>query len=125
MSDHSIDELKRQYEAAVSNYTQAMIRKTEAGKRYTEKAVSEKLASFAARGIVPGAKVVLVSKLWTGETRTREAGFLGVEAGYSPGSVKPVVSRLKKDGTPSKAKWQAIFDTIEPFDTIAQKAEGR
>lgn len=119
MSEHSIDELKRQYEAAVSRANQANKEKSEAAHRYTQKAIEEKLAEFAARGITPGSKVRITGEEW-GKTIFAEAGFLGVYSGY-PGHVSAIFSRLKKDGTPSKAKWSVHVEKVEPIEDGGQE----
>lgn len=120
MSEHSIGELKRQYEAAVSRANQANTEKFEAGKRYTEKAVADKLAEFAARGITPGSKVRLIVNRWDRDNTYIEAGFLGVEAGCVPGQAHAVIGKLKKDGTVSKRKWSIYFSDIESLYDPAQ-----
>lgn len=104
MSEHSLDELKRQYKEAENRAMEAHIKKLEAGERYTAKAIEEKLAEFAERGITPGTKVRIGINQWHGGKQYQEAGFLGVEAGYSPGRVETIFSHLKKDGTPGKAR---------------------
>lgn len=123
MSEHSLEELKRQYDAAVSRANQANKEKSEAAHRYTAKAIADKLAEFAARGITPGSRVRLVFDQWNGgKVYYKEAGFLGVEAGWSPGDAKPIFSRLKKDGTPSKNKWSIFsYSDVEPLDDGGQE----
>jgi hypothetical protein len=129
MTEHSIEELKRQYEAAVSRAKQSDLEKMEAGRRYTEKAIAEKLAEFADRGITPGSKVRLTFERWGGNKVYKDAGFLGVEAGHFAGQTEVVFSRLKKDGTPSKSKWRIYsYSNVEPInddgqDSISGEAE--
>ena len=123
MTEHSIEELKRQYEAAVSRAQQANDEKIAAGQRYTERLIADKLAEFAALGITPGTKVRLISKRWYDHKKTyKEAGFLGVEAGWLVGRVEPIFSRLKKDGTPSKSKWAVSWDDVKPLEPPVEQA---
>ena len=69
--------------------------------RELDSAKVEKLAAeYAAQGIVPGCKVVAVSKSGGRETRT-VAGFMGIEVGRWRG-VSPVLMKIKKDGTVGK-----------------------
>ena len=62
--------------------------------------VAELTAEYAAKGIVPGCKVVAVSKSWGRKTRT-VAGFMGVEVSRWHG-VSPVLTKIRKDGTVGK-----------------------
>ena len=116
MTEHSIEELKKQYEAAVSRAAQAEKDRREAGHRYTQKAIADKLTEFAARGIRPGMKVRLEVEKWGSKIDYLEAGFLGVKAGYVTGQTRPIVTKLKKDGTISKREWSIYFSGIEPID---------
>lgn len=62
--------------------------------------VAELTAEYAAKGIVPGCKVVVVSKKRDREIRT-VAGFTGVEISRW-GGVRPILTKIRKDGTVGK-----------------------
>lgn len=63
--------------------------------------VAELTAEYAAKGIVPGCKVVAVFDRWKGEQRRTVCGFAGVRT-TSWGSVTPVLLKIKKDGSVGK-----------------------
>jgi hypothetical protein len=57
MTDHSIEELRRQYERAHDKARYATIISNLAFERLTSAKIADMLEKFAARGIVPGSRV--------------------------------------------------------------------
>ena len=114
MSEHSTEELKRQLDAATSRRIAAERDEHRARRVYEDRLARDALAEFAARGIVPGAKVIAVNARWRGDAVTRTpATFLGVEVDY--GRVRTILGGLKADGSPSRARRNINCSRIEPF----------
>lgn len=91
MSEHSTEELKRQMDAATSRKIAAERDEYRARRVYEDRLAGDALAEFAARGILPGTKVIAVNVRWHGDAETRTpATFLGVEVTY--GRVRTILS---------------------------------
>jgi hypothetical protein len=123
---HSTEQLKKQYEAACDRLRIAEVSKRDAKKAYLDKVIADALADYAAKGIVPGGKAVLVRKAYFGSDSPDErivVGFLGFEEGWSIERAKPVFSKLMNDGTPSKSAKYFHFETVEPFNAENSNAQ--
>jgi hypothetical protein len=123
MNGHSTAELKRQVEAAASRCVAANTAYANAKTALLSALVADRLKEHAINGIYPGSKVIISVPHWGGVRKDRAiAGFLGVEAvgyGYCTGDI---FSKLKKDGTPSKARANFGTGTIEPYEGSPERA---
>ena len=104
MTEHSTEELKRQYEAAKERARQADDAMRKARKAYIDAQCADLLAGFEAQGGVIGKTRVRVLD-WTGAVNRRAGPFLVVGAeGQTWGSgVVLKLAKIKKDGTTSNA----------------------
>lgn len=103
MTEHSTEELKRQYDAALSRRMQASDAERAAMGRLCDAYVDKALADLAAVGLVPGVEIVILS--WI--NRKPEPGryvFGGAERGRWAEVPRLYAYPLKKDGTPAKKK---------------------
>lgn len=113
MTEHSIEELKRQLAQAKAALSEAHDRKTAAQDRLEEALKAELLRELAARGVVLGkTKVRAFRWEWNGPLF-----IIGVKMDFWGRSAIPVFAKPKKDGTASRFplnleadRWEVIPD---------------
>ncbi|RWR09792.1 hypothetical protein [Paenirhodobacter populi] len=109
MSNHSTEELKRQYVAAMSRYADATAKMYAAKARWEEAACADKIAEFeAAGGVVGVTRVRIMDRYWggTGSPRMTKGPFVVIgakPARYGRDRIEFTLAKLKKDGSASSA----------------------
>jgi len=92
MTDHSIKELRRQYDAAQSALAVATQKKRLAENALKSGLAAEAEAKFAALGITKGTRVVSTCG-------GKEGIYVGHIVKYLAIGAEPIVRKIKKDGT--------------------------
>jgi hypothetical protein len=105
MTEHSTEELKLQYDAALSRQNAANGAVHKAREHYHAALVRDKLAEFAAVGGVVGVTRVRGPGGWMGrgDADMERGPYLVIGAAAMYGDVRYVLAKIKKDGTPSNA----------------------
>ncbi|MFC3060039.1 hypothetical protein [Paenirhodobacter populi] len=109
MSNHSTEELKRQYDAAMSRSADATAKMYAAKARWEEAACADKIAEFeAAGGVVGMTRVRIMDQYWggSGNPCMMKGPFVvtgAKQARYGHDQIAFTLAKLKKDGSVSSA----------------------
>jgi hypothetical protein len=105
MTEHSTEELKRQYDAALSRVSAASGAAREAREHYYAALIRDKLADFADVGGIVGVTRVREPGGWMGrgDANMNRGPYVVIGADVVHGAVRYVLAKIKKDGAPSNA----------------------
>lgn len=111
MTEHSIAELERQFDAAKSRKAEADRAFQDAKDRLRRAFERKKQDELEAEGIVLGRSLVRRISKYSG---IDEGVIVGLKSNpYTPSMVDGVFAPLKKDGTPSARAFTQPFDRLE------------
>ncbi len=117
MSEHDINELRRQHEAAQSRLQAARVAAREARERLIAAEVDKRSAELAAAGTPVGRSIVIVHRRYSAPSEPVLLSRVAPPAYGDTTSPDLIFTKIKKGGTPGRARAR-LYGAVERLELV-------